>query len=59
MTTYRMLLIRHRRGTLLLCKETEMQKWAGMLVKTGEAFVDPPGMTTQMREDSDFWNLPP
>ena len=35
-----------------------MQKWAGMLVETGKAFVDPSAMTTQMREDSDFWSLP-
>ena len=25
----------------MLYKETEMQKWAGMLVETGKAFVDP------------------
>ena len=36
-----------------------MQKWAGMLVETGKAFVDPSVMMTQMREDSDFWSLPP
>ena len=36
-----------------------MQKWARMLVETGKAFVDPSAMTTQMREDSDFWSLPP
>ena len=30
-----------------------------MLVKTGKASVDPSTMTTQMREDSDFWSLPP
>ena len=35
-----------------------MQKWAGMLVETGKAFVDPSAMT-QMREESDFWSLPP
>ena len=35
-----------------------MQKWAGMLVETGKAFVDPPVMMTQMRKDSDFWSLP-
>ena len=35
-----------------------MQKWAGMFVETGKAFVDPSPMTTQMREDSDFWSLP-
>ena len=31
-----------------------MQKWAGVLVETGKAFVDPLVMMTQMREDSDF-----
>ena len=36
-----------------------MQKWAGMLVETGKAFVDPSAIMTQMREDSDFWSLPP
>ena len=36
-----------------------MQKWAGMLVETGKAIVDPFAMTTQMREDSDFWSLLP
>ena len=36
-----------------------MQEWAGMLVKTGKAFVDPSAMTTQLRENSDFWSLPP
>ena len=36
-----------------------MQKWAGMLVETGKAFVDPSAMTTQMIEDSDFWSLTP
>ena len=36
-----------------------MQKWARMLVETGKAFVDPSAMMTQMREDSDFWRLPP
>ena len=36
-----------------------MQKWAGMLVETGEAFVGPSAMMTQMREDSDFWSSPP
>ena len=34
-----MLLIRHRRRTFLLYKETGMQKWARMLVKFGKAFV--------------------
>ena len=36
-----------------------MQKSAGMLVETGEAFVDPSAIMTQMREDSDFRSLPP
>ena len=36
-----------------------MQKWAGMLVETAKAFVDPSAMMTHMREDSDFWSLPP
>ena len=36
-----------------------MHKWAGMLVETGKAFVDPSAIMTQMREDSDFWSLPP
>ena len=40
-------------------KETRMQKWAGMLVETGKAFVDLSAIMTQMREVSDFWNLPP
>ena len=39
--------------------KTGMQKWAGMLVETGKAFVDPSAMMTQMRGDSDFWRLPP
>ena len=59
MTSHRMSLIRHRRRTFLLFKKTGMQKWTSMLVKTGKAFVDPSAVTTQMREDSDFWNLPP
>ena len=59
MTSYRMSLIRHQRRTFLLCKETGMQKWAGMLVETGKAFVDPSAMMTQMRKDSDFWSFPP
>ena len=59
MTSYRLSLIRHRRKTFLLYKETGMQKWAGMLVETGKAFVDPSAMMTQMREDSDFWSWPP
>ena len=58
MTSYRMSLFRHRRRTFLLCKETGMQKWAGMLMETGKAFVDPSAMITQMTEDSDFWSLP-
>ena len=35
-----------------------MHKWARMFLKTSMAFVDPSAMTTQMREDSDFWSLP-
>ena len=31
----------------------------GMLVESGKAFVDPSAMMTQMREDTDFWSLPP
>ena len=54
-----MSLIRHQRRTFLLCKETGMQKWAGLFVETGKAFMDPSAITTQMREDSDFWSLPP
>ena len=46
MTSYRTSLIRHRRRTFLLCKETVMQNWARMLVETGKAFVDPSAMTT-------------
>ena len=59
MTSYRMNLIRHKRRTFLLYKETGMQKSAGMFVETGKAFVDPSAMMTQMREDSNFWSLPP
>ena len=40
-------------------RETGMQKWAKMLVKTSKAFVDPCAMMTQMKEDSEFWRLPP
>ena len=40
MTSYRMSLIRHRRRTFLLYKETGMQKWAWMLVETGKAFCN-------------------
>ena len=47
----RMSLIRHRRRTFLLYKETGKQKWAGMLVETGKIFVDLSAMMTQMRED--------
>ena len=54
-----MSLIRHRRRTFLLYKETGMKKRVGMLVETGKAFVDPSAMMTQMREDSDLWSLPP
>ena len=43
-TSYRMPLVRHRRRTFLLCKETGMQKWARMLVETGKAFVYPSAM---------------
>ena len=57
--SYRMSLIRHQRRTFLLCKETGMQKWARMLMKTGKAFSDPSAMMTQMREDSDIWSLSP
>ena len=53
-----MSLVRHRRRTFLLCRETGMQKWARILVETGKAFVDPSAMTTQVREDSDIWSLP-
>ena len=59
MISYRMSLIRYRRRTFLLYKETGMQKSAGMLVETGKAFTDPSAMTTQTREDSDFWSLAP
>ena len=52
MTSHRMSLIRHLRGTFLLCKETGMQKWARMLMKTGKAFVDPSAMTKQTIEHS-------
>ena len=38
----------------MLCKETGMPKWAGMLVETGKAFADPSAVMSQMREDSDF-----
>ena len=50
MTIYRMSLIRHRRRTFFLYNETGMQKWAGKLVETGKAFVDPSAIMTQMRE---------
>ena len=59
MTSYRMPLIRLRRRTFFLCKKTEMQKWARMLVETGKAFEDLSAKKTQMREVSDFWSLPP
>ena len=58
MTSYRMSLIRHR-TTHLLRNDTGMQKWARMLEEIGNAFVDISAMTTQMREDLDFWSLPP
>ena len=35
-----------------------MQKWAGMLMETGKAFVDPSAMMIQERDDFDFWSLP-
>ena len=54
-----MSLIRHLKRTFLLCKKPGMQKWARMLMKTGKAFADPSAITTQIREDSDFWSLPP
>ena len=59
MTSYRILLIRHRRRTFLLCMESGMQKWERMYVETGKAFVDPSAKMTQVKEDSDFWSLPP
>ena len=58
LASYRMSLIRHQRS-FLLCKDTGMQEGARMLGETGKAFVDPPAIKTQMREDSDFWSLPP
>ena len=58
-TNYRMSLIRHRRRTFFLCKETGMQNWVRMLVETGKVFVDPSAVVTQMRKDSDFWSMPP
>ena len=36
-----------------------MQKWVRILVETSKAFVDPSAVTTQIREDSDSWSLPP
>ena len=42
--------------TLKKDKETGMQKWAGMLVETGKAFVGPSAMTTQMREEFATFN---
>ena len=45
-----MSLVRHRRRTFLLYKETGMQKWARMLMKTGKAFADCSAVMTQMRE---------
>ena len=41
MTSCIMSLIRHRRRTFLLCKETGMQKWARMLVEIGKAYFGP------------------
>ena len=59
MTSYIKPLIRHQRRTFLLCKDSGMQKCARMLMKTGKAFVDSSAMTTQIREDSNLWSLPP
>ena len=50
-TRYRTSLIRYRKRTFLLCKETGMQKWAKMLVETVKPFAEPSAMTTQMRKD--------
>ena len=36
-----------------------MPKRARMLMETCKTLVDPSAMTTQMREDSDFWSFPP
>ena len=58
-TSYRVSLIRHWSRTFLLCKETGMQKWARMLEETGKAFVAPSAIKKQLKEDSDFWSLPP
>ena len=58
-TSHRIPLIRHRRRTFLSYKETEMQKWAKMLMKTVMAFANPSAMTKQMREDPTSWSLPP
>ena len=54
----RMSFIRHRRRLFLLCKETGMQKWARMHMKTGTGLADPATMTRQMREDSYSSSLP-
>ena len=51
-------LIRHLR-TFFLCVEGDWNAKVGEDVKTGKEFVDPSAMTTQIREDSDFWRLPP
>ena len=51
--------VRHCRRTFLLCKEIGMQKWARMRMKIGKTLADPSAMMRQMREDSDFWSLPP
>ena len=50
--------IRHRRRAFLLCKDTGMQKRVGMLVETGNAFLDHSEMTIQRKEDSDYCSLP-
>ena len=48
-----------KKGILVVQGDSNAMEWAGMLVETGKAFVDPSAMMTQMREDSDFWSLPP
>ena len=43
-------LIKHLRGTFWLCKGIGMLKLIGMHRQTGETFVDPTAMLTQMRD---------
>ena len=43
----------------MFCRETGIQKWARMLMKTGKAFADPSATTNPFREDSESWGLPP